>query len=43
LVNGEKYEKQITRLSKSGNNLFIKLKANIKLGQLEAAFKVFEE
>lgn len=41
-TDAEKHEKNIARLTKPGNNLFSKLKASIKLGQLTQAYKTFE-
>lgn len=42
-TDAEKHEKNIARLIKAGSNLFIKLKATIKLGDLTHAYKLFEE
>lgn len=39
----EKHEKNISKTIKTGSNLFTKLKAAIKLGDLTQAFRLFED
>jgi hypothetical protein len=43
LKDTEKHEKLLTRWTKQGHSLMVRLKAAIKLGNLTLAYKLFEE